>query len=228
MLLKATFNYCEIYKIMIRLHKVKPFPLIENGISPTSEVFNTEGVFEKGKKYLVKAPSGKGKSTLLHLVYGLRNDFEGTIKLDDKDTKTYNYDDWATVRQKKIAIVFQDLRLFLNLTARENINLKRDLTQTPSVSEIETMATQLGVAPYLDQKAETLSYGQRQRVAIIRALCQPFEMLLLDECFSNLDTQNIKIATQMIEEACEKNKAGLILVSLGDDYFFNYDKTLIL
>ncbi len=213
---------------MIELKYVKPFPLIENGISARSEVFNTEGVFEKGKKYLVKAPSGKGKSTLLHLIYGLRNDYEGTIKLDGKDIKSLNYDDWATVRQKKLSIVFQDLRLFLNLTARENILLKRDLSDTPSVSEVEIMAEQLGIAPYMNQKAETLSYGQRQRVAIIRALCQPFEMLLLDELFSNLDTDNIKIATEMINKACEKNGAGFILVSLGDEYFFNYDKTLIL
>jgi ABC-type lipoprotein export system ATPase subunit len=213
---------------MIELKYVKPFPLIENGISASSEVFNTEGVFEKGKKYLVKAPSGKGKSTLLHLIYGLRNDYEGTIKLDGKDIKSFNYDDWATVRQKKFSIVFQDLRLFLNLTARENILIKRDLSDTPSVSEVELMAEQLGIAPYLNQKAETLSYGQRQRVAIIRALCQPFEMLLLDELFSNLDIENIKIATEMINKACEKNGAGFILVSLGDEYFLNYDKILIL
>ncbi len=213
---------------MIELKYVKPFPLIENGISASSEVFNTEGVFEKGKKYLVKAPSGKGKSTLLHLIYGLRNDYEGSIKLDGKDIKSLNYDDWATVRQKKLSIVFQDLRLFLNLTAKENILLKRDLSNTPSVSEVELMAEQLGITPYLNQKAETLSYGQRQRVAIIRALCQPFEMLFLDELFSNLDTENIKIATEMINKACEKNGAGFILVSLGDEYFFNYDKILIL
>lgn len=213
---------------MISFKNVKPFPLIENGISPTSDIFDTEGVFEKGKKYLVKAPSGKGKSTMLHLIYGLRNDFEGVIKLDNKDVKSYNYDDWAIIRQKKLSMVFQDLRLFLNLTARENILLKRDLTDTPSVSEVESMATQLGIAPYLDQKAETLSYGQRQRVAIVRALCQPFDMLMLDECFSNLDIENIKIASSMILSACEKNNAGLILVSLGDEYFFKYDKILIL
>ena len=213
---------------MIELKNIKPFPLIENGISPTSEVFDTEGVFQKGKKYLVKAPSGKGKSTLLHLIYGLRNDYEGTLKKDHKDLKNFNYDDWATIRQKKIAIVFQDLRLFLNLTALENILLKRDLTDTPSVNEAKNMAEQLGITAQLNQKCETLSYGQRQRVAIIRALCQPFDILLLDEPFSNLDVDNIKIATDLIEKACERNNAGLVLVSLGDEYYFNYDKILVL
>ena len=213
---------------MITFKNVKPFPLIENGISSTSDIFNTQVEFEKGKKYLVIAPSGKGKSTMLHLMYGLRSDYEGDILLDNKNIKTFNYDDWATIRQKKSAIVFQDLRLFLHLTARENIFIKKDLTDTPSISEIELMCEQLGIAPILNQKCETLSYGQRQRVAIVRALCQPFEMLLLDELFSNLDIENIKIATDLINKACEKNNAGFILVSLGEEYFFNYDKKFIL
>lgn len=213
---------------MITFKNVKPFPLIENGISSTSDIFNTQVEFETGKKYLVIAPSGKGKSTMLHLMYGLRSDYEGDILLDNKNIKTFNYDDWATIRQKKSGIVFQDLRLFLHLTARENIFIKKDLTDTPSVSEIEIMCEQLGITPILNQKCETLSYGQRQRVAIIRALCQPFEMLFLDELFSNLDIENIKIATNLINKACEKNNAGFILVSLGEEYYFNYDKKLIL
>ena len=213
---------------MITFKNVKPFPLIENGISPTSDIFNTHVEFEKGKKYLVIAPSGKGKSTMLHLMYGLRSDYEGDILLDNKNIKTFTHDDWATIRQKKSAIVFQDLRLFLHLTARENIFIKKDLTDTPSVAVIEMMCEQLGIASILNQKCETLSYGQRQRVAIIRALCQPFETLLLDELFSNLDIENIKIATDLINKACEKNNAGFILVSLGEEYYFNYDKKLIL
>ena len=213
---------------MITFKNVKPFPLIENGISATSEIFNTQVEFETGKKYLVIAPSGKGKSTMLHLMYGLRSDYEGDILLDNKNIKTFTHDDWATIRQKKSGIVFQDLRLFLHLTARENIFIKKDLTDTPSVSDVDMMCEQLGISPYLNQKCETLSYGQRQRVAIIRALCQPFEMLLLDELFSNLDIENIKIATDLINKACEKNNAGFIIVSLGDDYYFHYDKKLIL
>ena len=53
-------------------------------------------------------------------------------------------------------------------------------------------------------------------------------MILLDEPFSHLDTENIKIASELIQEACERNKAGFIHVSLGDAYYFNYDEKLIL
>jgi ABC-type lipoprotein export system ATPase subunit len=213
---------------MIELKKVIPLPLLENGLNPRSEVFNTEGVrFEKGKNYLISAASGKGKSTLIHAIYGLRDDYQGALFYDNKNLKDHTIEDWATIRQKKMAVVFQDLRLFLHLTARENIELKRQLTSektTPSVSDLENWAKRLRISEYLDKTCATLSYGQRQRVAIIRSLAQPFDYLLLDEPFSHLDTENISIATDIIKEACAQQNAGLILVSLGDKYAFNYDK----
>jgi ABC-type lipoprotein export system ATPase subunit len=209
---------------MITLKQVKPLPLIENGLNPNSQVYNTEGVFQKGKKYLVTAASGKGKSTFLHLIYGLRQDYEGDIFFKEKNIKHQKPDAWADMRQKQIAIVFQDLRLFLNMTGLENIKIKHDLTNTPSVSEIDRWVEQLGLAKVIHQKCETMSYGQRQRVAIIRALCQPFDFLFLDEPFSHLDTENIKIASDLIEERCKQNDAGLIMVSLGDTYFFEYNE----
>lgn len=213
---------------MIKLHKVIPFPLLENGLNPASNVYNREGViFESRKNYLLSAASGKGKSTLMHAIYGLRNDYQGDIFLDIKNVKDYSIDDWAVIRQKKLAIVFQDLRLFLHLTARENIVLKSQLTSdkkaAPSVKTLETYAERLGMADFLDKKCATLSYGQRQRIAIIRALAQPFNYLLLDEPFSHLDKENIRIASDIISEVCQQQRAGLLLVSLGDPYLFDYD-----
>ena len=209
---------------MIELKQVIPSPLRENGLNHRSDVFNTEGVFFKGKKYLVTAPSGKGKSTFLHLIYGLRKDFEGQIFFEGKNMGQNAPDVWAEFRQKKCAIVFQDLRLFLNLTGKENITLKMELTNTPSVSEVENWINRLGLASVIDQKCETMSYGQRQRVAIIRALCQPFDFIFLDEPFSHLDNDNIRLASDLITERCAAYDAGLIMVSLGDEYFFTYDQ----
>jgi ABC-type lipoprotein export system ATPase subunit len=216
---------------MIQLQNVCPTPLIENGLNPTSLIFNTEGSFVFNKNYLVTAPSGKGKSTLIHLIYGLRNDYVGDILIDNKNVKTLNVDDWANIRQKKLAIIFQDLRLFLNLTGRENIVLKMQLNETLKNGkkfDYEHAAKRLGVFDFLDQKCETMSYGQRQRIAILRGLAQPFDMILLDEPFSHLDTENIKIASELIRESCEMNNAGFIHVSLGDEYYFNYDEKLVL
>ncbi len=213
---------------MIELQNIKPIPLLPNGIQADSQTWGVPCRFKKGKKYLVAAPSGKGKSTFIHIIYGLRSDYEGQLLLQGKDIKTLTKEAWSEIRQNKLSVVFQNLRLFLNLTALENIQIKNDLHQYKSLNEIKDMAELLGVDNLLDKKCATLSYGQRQRIAIIRALCQPFDFLLLDEPFSHLDENNINKAISLIEKECKDQKAGLILVSLGEPYSFKYDKELIL
>lgn len=215
---------------MIQLKDVQPIPLKETpgGIRSDSNIFGTNCAFEKGKNYLISAPSGKGKSTLLHLIYGLRKDFTGAIDFEEKDVLTFSREEWSDIRQQKFSIVFQDLRLFPELTALENMTLKADLTNAKSEAEIISMAERLGIANLLHQKAKTLSYGQRQRVAIIRALCQPFDFLFLDEPFSHLDEENAKNASELITEICKAQSAGILLVSLGDRYYFQYDEEKIL
>ncbi len=196
------------------------------GIRASSGVFATTCVFEKGKKYLVNAASGKGKSTLLHIIYGIRDDYDGIASIDGKDVRQFTANDWAESRKRQLSIVFQDLRLFPQLTGLENILLKNGQTDCVSEEEIMDWANRLGMTPYLQQTATTLSYGQRQRIAILRSLCQPFDFLLLDEPFSHLDEANTKLASDLILETCEKRQAGFVLVSLGEEYFFNYDKKI--
>ena len=77
------------------------------------------------------------------------------------------------------------------------------------------MARRLGIDPFLHRKAGILSFGQQQRVAIIRALCQPFDFLLADESFSHMDRENSLVAYELIREECESRGAGMILTSLN-------------
>jgi len=207
---------------MITLDKIKPTPLAQEAIQ-ASAMWDKECNFKKGKYYLVKAPSGTGKTTLIHLLYGMRNDYQGTLSIDGKNTRSFDVDDWSALRQQKISIVFQDLRLFGKLSARENIQLKWNLGSEVTQEEIDKMAQTLGVSNIMDKPCNILSYGQQQRIAIIRALCQPFDFLLLDEPFSHLDLDNIRIATEVIEGIVKKNNAALILVSLGQPFYFDYD-----
>jgi len=207
-----------------QLQNILPIPLKEQKFTHVSNIWQTDCVFEKGKKYLVLAPSGKGKSTFLHILYGLRKDYEGRVSLGKENIQNFQPSEWANLRKDKLAIVFQNLRLFPSLSAIDNIRLKAQLTN--HAADIEGMATRLGIKDLLQQSCETLSYGQQQRVAIIRALVQPFDFLLLDEPFSHLDEENTTNALSLIKEVCEQQQAGMILVSLGEAYPIDFDKRL--
>ena len=200
----------------IRLEKLIPLPLLEQG-TPGSEVWEREGlVFEQGKHYLVEAPSGKGKTSLLSIIYGLRRDYQGKLMVDEQEVSSFGWKRWSVLRKNHLSFIFQGLELFDNLTAQENIELKNAITGHYSSGQIEEMALELGIQPFLNRKAGILSFGQQQRVAILRALCQPFNFLLADECFSHIDSQNREIAFTLLKRECNKQGASMILTSLNN------------
>ena len=203
--------------------------IIPNFFTPaSSEVWSKNFELLPNSKYLIKAVSGSGKSSFFNFLYGLNNRYSGSIIFDKITIASFSENDWTSLRREKISIVFQGLRLFPELTALENIQLKNTLTNHKSESEILAMLAQLDVDQLAHKKAETLSYGQQQRVAIVRALCQPFKILLLDEPFSHIDQAQITNAVNLVSQEVEQNKATLIIASLGDTYNINYTKTLLL
>ena len=210
---------------MITLSNVIPIPLKEQNIG-SSEVWKTELQIPDKKKIFLSAPSGKGKTTFQLMLYGIRKDYEGIVKMNGEDISTFDLNKWSDIRQNKLSIIFQDLRLFPDLTALENLELKNNLTNHKTKEQILQMAESLGVADFLKKKAGILSYGQRQRMAIIRAMCQPFELLLMDEPFSHLDKANIEKACELINSETKQNGAGYIIASLGDRYSLEYDHTI--
>lgn len=199
----------------IRLDKMIPLPMLEQDTTG-SGVWEAESVlFEPGKRYVVEAPSGRGKTSLLSVIYGIRRDYRGKVYLDGSDILDFTWKDWSVLRKTKLSFIFQGLELFDTLTALENIQLKNAISRYQTLKRIEAMAEVLGMTPFLHRKAGILSFGQQQRVAILRALCQPFEYLLADECFSHIDQENITRAYQVIGEECDRQGAGLILTSLN-------------
>lgn len=212
----------------IRLNRLMPAPLKEQDTS-TSEIWGAEGLtFEAGKRYLVGSASGKGKSTLLGIMFGLRKDYEGEVKLGDTAPEQLSLAQWATWRQSSLSMVFQGLRLFAPLNGWDNLNAKNSLTNFRTEAELTEMVQRLGIQDLMDRPCGTWSFGQRQRLAIIRALSQPFSWLLLDEPFSHLDAENARIAGEMITEACNAQNAGFILTSLGEEYGLTFDHKLAL
>ncbi len=213
----------------ISLKNVIPTPLRDKLTQRPSQIWNTEVRLPQGEWIKIKAPSGSGKTTLVHTLYKLRSDFKGEVWYDDRSLQQLPVEQIALIRQQYISIVFQDLRLLPQLTALENIQLKNILGNVMyNESDILKMAERLQITHILQQQANTLSYGEQQRVAIVRALVQPFAWLIMDEPFSHLDINNTKLAAALIAEECTKRKAGFILTDLDDDNHFPYTKQLTL
>lgn len=211
----------------ISLRNVIPDPLADDDLSD-SQIWATEQSIDARSFTLVTSASGKGKTSLASFLYGIRKDFAGTIAFDNASVGTFNLDKWAELRKKTISFMFQKLAIFPELSALDNILIKNSLTDFKTEKEIQTLAEELGVDHILNKPAGIISFGQRQRVGIIRALCQPFTFIVLDEPFSHLDEENIRIASTLITKECTAQKAGLILMSLGYEYQFTYDTKLAL
>lgn len=195
------------------------------GGSP-SEIWMRRVEFRRPDHYLVAASSGTGKSSLCSYIYGNRSDYEGHILFNDTDIRRLSTRQWAQIRQRSIALLPQEMRIFGELTARENIDIKNRLTGYKTAAEIEQMMERLGIADKLDTPARLLSIGQQQRVAIVRTLCQPFTFILLDEPVSHLDESNNAIAAAMIEEEASRRGAAIIATSVGNNLNLNTFNTL--
>lgn len=176
--------------------------------------------FEQGKTYMITAGSGRGKTSLLNFIYGSSSMYDGEIVHHGSDS------DNTSLRRSRLSYMFQDLRLFDNLTARENIEIKNRLTNHKTAAEIEQMLLSVLPASKIDVPANTLSLGQKQRVAAVRALCQPFCFLLLDEPFSHLDNKTAELLSHLIANEVKHQEAGMIITALDPICNIDFDKTL--
>jgi len=181
-----------------------------------------------GKKSHYLRTSGTGKTSLMAFIFGMRKDFEGEILLDGRNVKSISLSQWAQIRATQLSLIMQDLRLVPGLSVGENLLLKNQLTHHKSESQIKEMLDALGMADKWKQKSGTLSLGQRQRVAIVRALLQPFQLLLMDEPFSHIDRENIRKASALMMQECANNKANRLMVTLDADFGMSFDQSFYL
>lgn len=211
----------------IQFENLMPKPLVEIQHAENS-IWKTGFTVQGTEKTMLNAHSGKGKTTFIHILCGVRKDYTGRCLMNDQDIRQFKLKDWENVRKNSLSVVFQDLQLFDKITVKENLLLKNRLTNHKSEAEIKERLDQFGIVDKWDSKCGLLSMGQQQRVAIIRSLLQPFEMLIMDEPFSHLDKVNIEIGMKMINEETEKNGAGYVLTTLGEDHNNQFTNTLYL
>ncbi len=209
----------------IKLHNVLP-QVFAMQKELSSDVWRQDVVFERGKTYLVEADSGKGKSTFCSYLLGYRSDYSGQLLFDDENTKNYSIAQWTDTRRRHVSHLFQELRLFPELTAFENVMIKNNLTGYTDEEQIKKWFEQLGIVDKLNEKIGRMSFGQQQRVALIRSLVQPYEFLIVDEPISHLDDANAAIMGDIITTETKRQGAALIVTSIGKHINFQYDKIL--
>jgi ABC-type lipoprotein export system ATPase subunit len=209
----------------IQLHNVVP-EIFAQREDLRSDVWHNDFCFEQGKSYLIKAASGTGKSSLCSYLYGQRGDYRGVISFDGEDIATYNTNRWCEIRQKHISVLFQDLKLFGELTALENIEIKNNITHHKSLKVIELLFEELGISDKIHSRIDRMSFGQQQRVAFIRSLCQPLDFILLDEPISHLDDHNSDVMRDILLREVRSSGASIIATSIGKHMNIDYDVCL--
>lgn len=191
----------------------------------SSDVWHQSVALQRGETYLIEAASGTGKSSLCSYIYGYRKDYEGIICFDGKNIRNLAANQWVEIRRTSISMLFQELRLFPELTAWENVQIKNSLTAHKQSREIKEWFAQLGIADKMQTPVARMSFGQQQRVALIRALCQPFDFIFLDEPVSHLDRENGCIMSRILMEEAVRQGAGIVVTSIGRRLELDYTKT---
>lgn len=200
----------------ITLNNVLPRVFEGREAVSSSDIWSTTVEFSRPDRYLIVAESGTGKSSLCSFLYGNRNDYLGQILFDGTDIRGFGVDDWCRLRCDTLALLPQEMRVFPELTALENIMIKNRLTGFRSETDIRRMLDRLEIADKTDVPAGLMSIGQQQRVAIIRTVCQPFSFLIVDEPVSHLDERNNAEVAALLSEAADEQQAAIISTSVGN------------
>ena len=178
-----------------------------------SEIWRRDVTFDKGRVYLVEAASGSGKSSFCGYLYGYRRDYSGTILFDDRDIRELSVGEWSGLRCRSLAMMFQGLRLFPELSAVDNVRLKNNLTGRRSEAEIAWLFEALGIAEKRETSVSKLSFGQQQRVAIARALVSGSRIILADEPTGNLDSENGRNIVEILKRLAYEEGCCVVIVT---------------
>ncbi len=169
----------------------------------------------RGEFVAVIGPSGSGKSTLFHILGGLTPPSAGTIVIDGKDLMRMSDRERTNLRKKTVGFVFQKYNLLPTLTARDNIEIARDIAGEtgPAGPALEEMLRLLGIRERMNHKPRALSGGEQQRVAIARALVNHPAILLADEPTGNLDTQNSNAVLTLLRDLNERLGQTILMIT---------------
>ena len=179
--------------------------------SVTSDIWHQDLIFRKGEMCLIEAASGTGKSSLCSYIYGYRNDYQGIINFDETNIKAYSVKQWVDLRKHSLSMLFQDLRIFTELTALENVELALQICKNPM--DAQEVMEDVGLGERLDNFPAQLSGGEQQRVSIARALAKNPKLLLCDEPTGALDYNTGKAILKLLQDTCREKGMTVILIT---------------
>mgnify|MGYP005631263805 len=170
----------------------------------------------QGENIAITGVSGSGKSTLLHLMAGLDIPSKGSVEIDNKNLATLNQSQLAVMRNVLIGFVYQAHHLLPDFTALENILMpliiKGGSYEQGRNQALKILKT-LGLTKRAEHYPHQLSGGEKQRVAIGRALITEPKLILADEPTGNLDHKNAKLVFEMFLELADELKSSIVLVT---------------
>lgn len=160
--------------------------------------------------------SGSGKTTLFNILFGLDTSYDGKYSIDNRNTRDFSNKIWDKTRREDIHIVFQDFKLIENFTVLENLTL----TLNCSVSSAEDALEKLNILEIKNEKVRNISGGEKQRLAISRAIIGNPKILLLDEPTGNLDDTHADIIMKCVQSL--KNENMMIFIITHDNRIIDY------
>jgi putative ABC transport system ATP-binding protein len=171
---------------------------------------------EDGEVVLVMGPSGSGKTTLLLMLGAMLHPTSGTIQVDGVDLAATHERRLPALRARHFGFVFQDFNLLSSLSALENVELACNLARVhgkPAVARARSLLERLGLGHRLDFRPDQLSGGEKQRIAIARALANDPKIILADEPTANLDSGHGHEIAQLLRQLATDDGRGVVIVS---------------
>ncbi len=187
-----------------------------------------------GEKLAITGPSGSGKTTLLNLVAGIETAQQGTLKVLDTELASLSDSQRRDFRCSNIGFVFQQFELLDYLSVKDNIalpfminqNLSGEKAELGSDEVIGKLASSMGIGDKLKRHPQKLSQGEKQRVAICRALVANPKLILADEPTGNLDPANKHRTLDLLFEQADANRQTLIVVTHDMSIVDGFDRSI--
>ena len=168
---------------------------------------------EPGDKVVIHGESGSGKTTFLHLIAGILRADSGSMKLGGKELLIMSQSERDRLRATSIGYIFQTFNLLQGFTCLENVLLGMSFGPGIDEGRARSLLFKVGLENRLSHYPRQLSVGQQQRVALARALANRPKLVLADEPTGNLDPANSRSAVELLQELCDADGTGLLVVS---------------